>query len=110
MIRIRGDGIQSSKFKRGYKAEISRIKEIMKETFSIDPTEDADRLTISYGALSRLEAWIDEKKLFVDTDSNADVEDSVILDTNKRFRDFLLEATGYTAKQRRDQAKKESSK
>ena len=110
MIGIRGDGIQRYKLKRGYKAEISRIREVLKETFPIDPTEDADRLTISYGALSRLEIWIEEKRLCVDTDSNADVEDSVIIDTNKRFRDFLLEATGYTAKQRRDQAKKESSK
>ena len=36
-------------------------------------------------------------------------DQSLILDTNKRFRDFLEEATGYTAKERLKMAKKEVS-
>lgn len=43
----------------------------------------------------------------MDSESNKDVKDNVILDTNKRYRDFLEEATGYTAKERLKMAKKE---
>jgi hypothetical protein len=43
----------------------------------------------------------------VETESSKDVKDDVILDTNKRYRVFLEEATGYTAKERLKMAKKE---
>jgi hypothetical protein len=43
----------------------------------------------------------------VETESNKDVKDDVILDTNKRYRVFLEGATGYTAKERLAKAKKE---
>jgi len=34
----------------------------------------------------------------------------MVLDTNKRFRNFLEKATGYTAKQRMQMAKKEAGR
>jgi len=46
--------------------------------------------------------------LFVDTVSDVTVkDDGTILQTNKAYRDFLLKATGYTAKERLKHAKKE---
>lgn len=46
--------------------------------------------------------------LFVDTVSDKTVtDDEIILQTNKAFRDFLYKATGYTAKERVKNAKKE---
>jgi hypothetical protein len=37
----------------------------------------------------------------VDTESDRSIEDDeVILDTNRRFRDYLQHVTGYTAKER----------
>lgn len=68
------------------------------------------RLLLSYGALKSIEVSIEGKKLFVTTESSDEVGDELILDTNKRFRNFLERATGYTAKQRLQQAKKEASK
>jgi hypothetical protein len=45
----------------------------------------------------------------VETESadETELDDELILDTNKRFRDFLYQATGYTAKERVKMAKKE---
>ena len=43
----------------------------------------------------------------METESSKDVKDDVILDTNKRYRIFLEDATGYTAKERLKMAKKE---
>ncbi|CAG0995886.1 hypothetical protein METP1_02562 [Methanosarcinales archaeon] len=61
---------------------------------------------MTYGAFNRLTLYIDNKKLIVDSESNKIIIDEEILDTNKRYRDFLEEATGYTAKERLKMAKK----
>lgn len=107
---ILGDTISVYKFKRGFKPESDRIKNILTEIFQVEPQTNGDKLTIQYGAIKELKTWVDDKKLFVETQSDLGVKDqSVILDTNKKFRDFLEEATGYTAKERLKMAKKEVS-
>lgn len=62
---------------------------------------------MSFGALTRLVVGISNKKLCVETEANKGAKDDVIMDTNKRYRVFLEEATGYTAKERLKKAKKE---
>lgn len=69
--------------------------------------EENGKLTLSYGAFSRLTVSIEKKKMAVDTESGKGVNDEVILDTNRRYRVFLEEATGYNAKERLAKAKKE---
>ncbi|VVB90546.1 Uncharacterised protein [uncultured archaeon] len=69
--------------------------------------EENGKLTLSYGAFSRFTVWVDKKKMFVDSESGKGAGDEVILDTNKRYRVFLEEATGYTAKERLAKAKKQ---
>lgn len=80
---------------------------MLENNFTARIKEDNGKFAISYGAFKQLTVWLDEKMLCVDTESNKDVKDEVFLDTNKRFRVFLEEATGYTAKERRAKAKKE---
>jgi hypothetical protein len=64
-------------------------------------------MTVSFGAIKEMKAWVQDKKLHVETLSDMSVKDEkLIKDTNKRFRDFLEEATGYTAKERLKMAKK----
>ena len=105
---IHGDSISEYKFKRGFKPEGERIKNVMEEIFHVAPQDNGGKLTINYGAIKELKAWVENKKLFVETQSDLTVKDTnVILDTNKKFRDFLEEATGFTAKERLKQAKKE---
>jgi hypothetical protein len=96
------------KFKRGFRPEIERIRGVLEEEFPSEIHEDDGKLQINYGALSMVDVWIEEKRLFVTTESNPAASEEVILDTNKRFRDFLEKATGYTAKQRIKQAKKDA--
>lgn len=104
---MQGDIIQQYKLKRGYKPEIERIKEIIVAEFPVQPAEIDGKLVFSYGAMKHFEAWIADKKLCIDTVPNKEVSDEEVLDTNKRFRKFLDEATGYTSKQRIKAAKKE---
>ncbi|MDR0768171.1 MAG: DUF5611 family protein [Methanosarcinales archaeon] len=105
--------MQEYKLKRGYTPDIERIRGLMKDYFGtgIYGTEvkvEGGKLKTSYGALKEITVWIDNKKLCVDTVSdNSGVSDDIILDTNKRFRSFLDNGTGYTSKDRVKNAKKE---
>ena len=96
--------------KRGFKPDLERVRGILADEFPSDIKEQDGKLFLSYGALKSIEVWIEGKKLAVVTESAPDVGDSEVLDTNKRFRDFLEKATGYTAKQRLQMAKKEVQK
>ncbi len=79
----------------------------MAKNFPAGIKEENGKYTLDYGAFKRLTVGVDKKKLCVETESNKDATDEVILDTNKRYRIFLEEATGYTAKERLAKAKKE---
>jgi hypothetical protein len=97
-------------FKRGFRPELERIRSALEEEFPTEIREEGGRLLLSYGALKSIEVSIEGKKMLVTTEASEEVGDEVILNTNKRFRNFLEKATGYTAKQRLQQAKKEVSK
>jgi len=97
-------------FKRGFKPDIERIRSVAAEEFASDIIEADGKLQFSYGAMKSICVRIEGKKLNVTTESDTSTSDQVILDTNKRFRNFLEKATGYTAKQRLQMAKKEVGK
>ena len=80
---------------------------MLRKNFPAEVKEENGKLMLGYGAFSRLTVWVDKKKMVVDTESDKGISDEVILDTNKRYRVFLEEATGYTAKERLAKAKKE---
>ncbi|MDO8724546.1 MAG: DUF5611 family protein [Candidatus Methanoperedens sp.] len=82
------------------------MRELLNKNFPVQIKEENGKLKISYGALARLEISIVNKRLGVETESSKGVADDVIMDTNKRYRVFLEEATGYTAKERLKKAKK----
>ncbi|MBC7109741.1 MAG: DUF5611 family protein [Archaeoglobi archaeon] len=89
------------RIKRGLSHDIERIKEILVREFQVEVTEEGGTLSLSYGALKELKVWIEGGKLFVETQANLDATDEMILDTNRRFRRFLDDATGYSTKERR---------
>ncbi len=99
--------IQEYPFKRGFSQEAGRIKTLLEKNFPAEIKEDGGKCTLSYGAFARLTVWVDNKKLCVDTESNREAKDEMVLETNKRYRVFLEEATGYSAKERLAKAKKE---
>lgn len=87
---------------------MERIKILMETNFPASVSSEKDKLVVSYGAMKRLEVSIVDKKLHVDTESSPRASEEEIFDTNKRFRKFLDEATGYSSKQRIKMAKKEA--
>lgn len=100
--------MQEYSLKRGNKPDLERIHECLAESFPAEIKKNGDKLVISYGVFKALTVWIQNKKLAVETESDIMVtNDEVILDTNKRYRDFLYNATGYTAKERLKKAKEE---
>ncbi|MGB9928884.1 MAG: DUF5611 family protein [Methanosarcina sp.] len=100
--------MQQYKLKRGFKPDIERIYSVMQETFPGEITKNNETLETAYGAMSKIKVWIENKMLCVDTVSDKSVtDDNIVMQTNKAFRDFLLKATGYTAKERIKNAKKE---
>jgi len=98
-------------FKRGFKPDLERIsKALEEEEFPTEIKGENGKLLLSYGALKSVCVSITGKKLTVTTESLIGASDVVAMDTNKRFRNFLEKATGYTAKQRLQMAKKEATK
>lgn len=67
---------------------------------------EGERIVASYGALARLECWVDGKRLCVNTESRKDAGDDVARDTIARYNRFLETVTGYTSKERRKRAMK----
>jgi hypothetical protein len=94
------------KLKRGSSPDINRIRKVLEEEFPGRIEQQEGRLSISYGALKRIDVWVEAKQLKVTTESQPGVDDQITLDTNRRYRNFLEKATGYTAKQRLQMAKR----
>jgi hypothetical protein len=71
-----------------------------------DAATDEGKIVVSFGALDRLIAWSDGKRLFVETTMKSGVPDEVATNTIKAYNVFLEKATGYTAKERSKRAQK----
>jgi hypothetical protein len=93
----------------GKSLEGDGLRRIAAERFG-DARTDGTRVIVSYGALEKLVAWTDGKKLFVDTTMRTGVADSIATDTIKAFNAFLEQATGFTAKERSKRAKDAATK
>ncbi|MDD3070955.1 DUF5611 family protein [Methanoculleus horonobensis] len=100
--------MQEYQIKRGYTKQLAEsMIQGLRDQFGIEPRAAEDgHYTISYGALLRLEVWLGAggKTLIVDTEAKKDVDDEAIIDTNRRFRTYLQQVTGYTAKERAKKA------
>jgi hypothetical protein len=80
---------------------------LIENIFQVKLKEENGKYILSYGAFKFLTLWIDNKKLCVDSESEKSASDEEVLDTNKRYRTFLDEATGYSSRERLKMAKKE---
>jgi hypothetical protein len=107
--------MQEYSIKRGFKEGLEdRLKDGLEKYFDTTGKEKDGHWMIEFGSFSCLEAWINEKgNLFcVDTESRADLyeafpedeADKMVLDTNKRFREYLEYVTGYNTKERKKKA------
>ena len=86
-------------FKRGHKKDLNDIAKIMKGIFG-EVKEENGHLISSFGALVRIEIWIENGKMAADTESKK-VESSLSQEALRKWNDFLFRVTGYTAKERK---------
>jgi len=93
--------IQRYDFKRGFKKDSrSRVLDALKNCFETEIIEEGEStFVLSYGALRKMTVEVGDG-LSVDSEANTNVSDEVMAETNRRFRKFLEQATGFTAKQR----------
>jgi len=105
--------MQEYAIKRGFgKSLATNMVDKLVEHFGCEPVQDGDVYRISYGVLESLEVSLGSggKTLCVSTVSKQDIDDdAVILDTNRKFRIYLDEVTGYNTKERTKRAKKVES-
>lgn len=96
--------------KRGHFKNIEgdKLKGMMEDYFG-EVEEEEDRLLTEYGAIDHLEVWTEGRTgLWVDIEMNEEVDDELAMQTISKWNDFLEEATGFSAKKRRDRAKKKA--
>lgn len=104
--------LQEYDIRRGHFKNIEgdKLKELMESTFGKVEVDDS-KLTIKFGALQPLIAWLKDKNvLCVDTTMNKDVSENEINDTIRKYNQFLEAATGFNAKERVKRAKKKAEK
>lgn len=90
------------------KALPENITQKLVEHFEISPIEVDGFLQIQSGALELMRVKMGEagKSILVETVSKKDIQDEqIILDTNRRFRRYLEDVTGYNTKERVKKAK-----
>ena len=104
--------MQEYDIRRGHFKNIEgdKLKELMESTFGKVEVDDS-KLTIKFGALQPLIAWLKDKNvLCVDTTMTKDVSENEINDTIRKYNQFLEAATGFNAKERVKRAKKKAEK
>jgi len=100
--------MQEYPIKRGLTKDLdARVAAELKTCFGVEPEKTAKGYRIKYGALKRLDVTIGTggKSVIIDTESDVNTRDDVIIDTNKRFRKYLDAVTGFSTKERVKRAK-----
>jgi len=100
--------MQEYPIKRGLTKDLdARIVTELRNAFGVEPEKTLKGYRIRAGALIRLDVMIspDGKSVVIDTESDINASDAVILDTNKRYRRYLDAVTGFSTKERVKRAK-----
>ena len=100
--------MQEYPIKRGLTKDLeARAVAELKNCFGAEPEKIPNGYRVKAGALKRLDVKIGagSKSVIIDTESDISAPDNVIIDTNKRFRKFLDEVTGFSTKERVKRAK-----
>jgi hypothetical protein len=101
--------MQEFQVKRGHTKDLGgEVEKAFADCFGVRPEKGAGGYVVSFGALSKMTVRIGEggKSVSVDTVSRKDADEATILDTNRRFRRFLDQVTGFTSRERVKRAKK----
>jgi len=123
MITLKGQYVRMTEYqiKRGFKTGLSeRMTDGLEKYFEVTGDEEGGHYSISYGSFARLEVYTGEKENTLICESESDmgifdrmeegVANAMVLDTNKRFRQYLEYVTGYNTKERKKIAEKAAKK
>ncbi len=88
------------KFKKGFKASEERLEELLRKFFG-EFEKEGNEYVVRYKAIEEMRLKIANRKLIVESRTNASVDDKTALETIKTYNRFLDELTGYTAKERK---------
>jgi hypothetical protein len=100
--------MQEYPIKRGLTRDLeARVVAELKNCFGTEPEKTATGYRIRAGALRRLDVMVGpgSKSVIIDTESDINAPDDIIIDTNKRFRKYLDAVTGFSTKERVKRAK-----
>jgi hypothetical protein len=100
--------MQEYPIKRGLTKDLEvRAAAELKNWFGVEPVKTEKGFRIVFGALKRLDVnpGAGGKSIVIDTESDVNASDEVIIDTNKRFRKYLDAVTGFSTKERVKRAK-----
>ena len=98
--------------KRGHFKNIEgeKFTDILKEYFD-DYSEEGGGYIVSFGSLSRISIQIQGKtRLTVETEARKGSDEAEMMKTHRVYSEFLLKATGFTAKERMKRMKKSVGK
>lgn len=93
----------------GKNVEGDKLRGLAEEIFG-SASAEGDKVLVSFGAIDRMLAWTDGKKLYVDMTMKAGVADDIATETITRNNRFLERATGYSAKERSKKAQDAAKK
>lgn len=101
--------MQAYDIKRGHNKNIEgdKLKEIMEENFGAINQEN-ENLVASFGAMKKLNVWMENKKLCIETEMDKKVSDETAMKTIKAYNIFLFMATGFTSKERKKRLNKKA--
>ena len=93
----------------GKNLEGDKLRAVAETAFGSATVADG-KVVSSFGAIEKLVAWTDGKRLFVDFFMKTGVADATATETISRNNRFLEAATGYTAKERGKKAQEAAKK
>lgn len=103
--------MQEYDIRRGHYKNIEgdKLPELIKEIFGNVNQRDDGFLETSFGALELLSVKPrDKKALIVDTKTSPGVDEMTASDTIRKYNEFLLRATGFSAKERSKRIQKKA--
>jgi len=99
--------VQNYPVRASHRSQLSlpALEGLLKASFG-DAHVEGDAVVASYGAISRIAVRPAGRELSVDPTTNPKVPEDVARETIRRYNEFLVSATGFSAKERAKRLRK----
>lgn len=96
--------------KRGHGAQLEGdgLKNLMIESFG-DIKEENGAYVTSFGATTRFEVkFISKSEIEVNSESDKSASEEAMIESNRKYNDFMLKVTGFSSKERSKRMQKKA--